>query len=428
MKRLVVYLNRVRVGLLSDDDNPVFVYDSDWLSSNPGHPLSRQLPLQIEPFSGKAVRAFFAGLLPEADSRDRIASILGVSGGNDFAILERIGGDCAGAVSLFPESTPLPEPRTGGLRWLDEPDLASIVERLPRQPLMAGEAGVRLSLAGAQIKLPVVLEDGGAGSGARIALPLDGTPSTHILKPEPERFPGLVANEAWCMELAREIGLSAAECQKRMIGRTPCLLVKRYDRVPTDDGGIERLHQEDFCQALGFAATRKYQQEGGPSLKDCFNLIREWSSVPVIDIRDFLDAVIFAALTGNADAHSKNFSFLYSGKERRLAPLYDQVCTLSWPELSRHLSMKIGSAATLAEVSPEHFQQLATVARLSWPMVRERLKDMADRLVKACRRSEGAGDAHSDLPRSITLERAERMLMLVQRGTGNAPRGVDTAG
>lgn len=417
MKRLVVYLNGVRVGLLSDTEEPAFAYDPDWLATGPGYPLSRQLPLQVEPFSGRAVRAFFSGLLPEAEPRDRIASILGVSGGNDFAILERIGGDCAGAVSLFPEDIPWPASQTGNLRWLDEAAMASIVERLPRQPLMAGEVGLRLSLAGAQIKLPVVLSEDGGTTGMRIALPLEGTPSTHILKPEPARFPGLVANEAWCMALARQVGLRVAECHQRIIGRTPCLIVKRYDRAVNADGSVQRLHQEDFCQALGFPAYRKYQQEGGPSLKDCFGLIRECSSVPVIDIRDFLDGVIFAVLTGNADAHSKNFSFLYSGKERRLAPLYDQVCTLVWPELSKHLSMKIGTAGTLAEVSPEHFQQLAKAARLSWPMVRERLTDMADRIAEACRRFNGSreGPAKEDEPGVVVLERAERMGRLARK-------------
>ncbi len=419
MKRLVVYLNGVRVGFLSDAEAPTFVYDPEWLATGPGYALSRQLPLQVGPFSGRAVRAFFSGLLPEAEPRDRIASILGVSGGNDFAILERIGGDCAGAVSLVPEDMPLPSSRAGNLRWLEEPDLASIVERLPQQPLLAGESGLRLSLAGAQTKLPVVLAEEGATTNAQIALPLEGTPSTHILKPEPARFPGLVANEAWCLDLAREVGLRVAECHRRLIGKTPCLIVKRYDRARTDDGGTQRLHQEDFCQALGFPASRKYQQEGGPSLKDCFNLIREWSSLPVIDIRDFLDAVIFAALTGNADAHSKNFSFLYSGRERRLAPLYDQVCTLAWPELSKHLSMKIGNAGTLAEVSPEHFQQLSTSARLSWPMVRERLTEMTERIVEACRRPDrshtGAAKAVLEAPGSIVMERAERMLRLARK-------------
>ena len=414
MKRLVVYLNGVRVGLLSDADEPVFAYDPDWLATGPGYPLSRQLPLQTEPVSGRGVRAFFSGLLPEAEPRDRIASLLGVSAGNDFAILERIGGDCAGAVSLFPEDMPLPASRTGNLRWLDETGLASIVERLPRQPLMAGESGLRLSLAGAQIKLPVVLAGDAGTKDARMALPLDGTPSTHILKPEPARFPGLVANEAWCMTLAREVGLKVAECHPRIIGTTPCLIVRRYDRVAGADGSVQRLHQEDFCQALGFPASRKYQQEGGPSLKECFGLIREWSSVPVIDVRDFLDAVIFAALTGNADAHSKNFSLLYSGKDRRLAPLYDQVCTLAWPELSKRLSMNIGTAATLEEVSPEHFRQLATTARLSWPMVRERLTAMADGVVEACRRFHGSPEAavSPGVPRVVVMERAERMAQI----------------
>jgi serine/threonine-protein kinase HipA len=253
----------------------------------------------------------------------------------------------------------------------------------------------------------------------RVALPLDETPSTHILKPEPSRFPGLVANEAWCMALAREVGLRVAECHRRIIGKTPCLIVQRYDRDAGPDGRVQRLHQEDFCQALGFPASRKYQQEGGPSLKDCFGLIREWSSVPVVDIRDFLDGIIFAALTGNADAHSKNFSFLYSAKERRLAPLYDQVCTLVWPELSKHLSMKIGTAGTLAEVSPEHFQQLAKIAGLSWPMVRQRVKEMADRLAEACGRFDEspAGEAAAQVPRVVVLERAERMARLAQRAS-----------
>lgn len=418
MKRLVVTLNGVRVGLLSDLEDIGFVYDPDWLATGPSYPLSRKLPLKAEPFSGRVVRAFFSGLLPEAEPRDRIASILGVSGRNDFAILERIGGDCAGAVSLIPEDMPTPASRTGNLRWLDETALASMVDRLPQQPLMAGEVGVRLSLAGAQTKLPVVLAEDGAAGGARIALPMDGTPSTHILKPEPRRFPGLVANEAWCMALAREVGLRVAESHQRTVGKTPCLIVKRYDRAASADGSVQRLHQEDFCQALGFPASRKYQQEGGPSLRDCFSLIHEWSTVPVIDIRDFLDGVIFAALTGNADAHSKNFSFLYLGRERRLAPLYDQVCTLAWPELSKHLSMKIGTARTLAEVSPEHFQQLATTARLSWPVVRERLADMADRVLGVCRRLSGspAGATKADVFNALVMERAERMVRLSRKG------------
>lgn len=169
------------------------------------------MPLRSEPYSGRVVRVFFAGLLPEAESRERIAAILGISQSNDFAMLERIGGECAGAVSLLPEDMPPPTPENGRLRWLDDGELAAIIEELPQRPLMAGEEGLRLSLAGAQIKLPVVLATDRSDAALRVALPLDGTPSTHIIKPEPARFPGLVANEAWCMALARHLGLQAAD-------------------------------------------------------------------------------------------------------------------------------------------------------------------------------------------------------------------------
>ncbi|MEI8039128.1 MAG: type II toxin-antitoxin system HipA family toxin [Verrucomicrobiota bacterium] len=419
MKRLAVYLDGGRVGILADSDEPVFVYDAAWLAGGTPQPLSRQLPLQSDPFTGRVVRGFFAGLLPEAEPRDRIASILGISATNDFALLERIGGECAGAVSLLPENMPPPQ-ASGRLRWLDEPALAAIIEELPQRPLMAGEEGIRLSLAGAQIKLPVVLAADSPEAEPRIALPLDGTPSTHIIKPEPARFPGLATNEAWCLALARQLGLDSAQAWSRTIGTTPCLIVKRYDRQATDGNPPRRLHQEDFCQAMGFSPARKYQQEGGPSLRDCFALIRDWSSAPVLDIIRLLDAVIFAALTGNADAHAKNFSFLYDGDTRRVAPLYDQVCTLAWPELSKSLSMKIGSAGSLAEVSPEHFKQLSADARLGWPMVRERLINLSSKMAEAIRRGQTPANARSSdcaasSPANIILPRADRILRLIEK-------------
>jgi serine/threonine-protein kinase HipA len=418
MKRLAVYLNGDKVGGLTDSDELVFAYDAGWLTGDAPYPLSRQLPLQSAPFSGRMVRGFFAGLLPEADPRNRIASILGISANNDFALLERIGGECAGAVSLLPEEMSPPR-GNARLRWLDESELAAIIDELPQRPLMAGEEGIRLSLAGAQIKLPVVISTKNPGAEPRMALPLDGTPSTHIIKPEPARFPGLAANEAWCLGLARQLGLDAAEAWTSTIGKTPCLIVKRYDRQAADSNPARRLHQEDFCQAMGFPPARKYQQEGGPSLRDCFALIRDWSTAPVLDIVRLLDAVIFAALTGNADAHAKNHSFLYDGGTRRMAPLYDQVCTLAWPELSKSLSMKIGSAASLAEVSPEHFKQLTAEARLGWPMVRERLANLSTKMAESIRRgetpaaAETAGGAGSR-PANLILPRAERILRLME--------------
>lgn len=419
MSRLFVYLNSRRAGELAqaEDALPTFSYDQEYLSDGKATPLSRQLPLRPEAFSGRVVRAFFVGILPEADVRDQVAAILGVSTENDMGLMERIGGECAGAVSLLrPDALPPPQ-GTGRLQWLSKEELAEIIRELPRRPLMAGREGIRLSLAGAQSKLPIVFPLPGTDAEGVAALPLDGTASTHIIKPEPDRFSGLAANEAYCMALARHVGLKASETQWTMIGNTPCLIVRRYDRTQTTDGAVIRSHQEDFCQALGIPPERKYQQEGGPSLPDCFALLREWSTLPVLDVREFLDAVTFGVLVGNADAHGKNFSFLYSNGQRRLAPLYDQVCTLAWPELSKTLSMKIGSASILPEVSPEHFQQLATKAGLGASVTRERLVGMCHRMISAVADDAIADPLQESVKdiRSIIFERAERMRGLLQR-------------
>jgi serine/threonine-protein kinase HipA len=416
MNPLTVHLHGKRVGVLDDDGQRlVFRYNDAWLADVGALPLCRQLPLQAEPFEGQRVNAFFGGLLPEADSRDQIARNLGISANNDLAMLERIGGECAGAIALVPEEKEGLAPSDSGVSWLSKGEVIKIMDRLPHQPLLAGEQGLRLSLAGAQVKLPVVI-DSTSGGATHLALPLGGTPSTHIIKPEPLRFPGLAENEAWCMALARRIGLDVAEAWAERIGSVPCLISKRYDRVQGASGEIvRRLHQEDFCQALGYPSSRKYQQEGGPSLRECFQMIRDWSTTPVLDIRHMLDAVIFAAVTGNADAHGKNHSFLYAQDTRRMAPLYDQVCTLAWPELSTTLSMKIGSAATLAEVSPEHFRQLCSHVRLGWPMARERIKTMCRQILDATREPHALPELRDATVREIVTKRAERMLSLMEK-------------
>jgi serine/threonine-protein kinase HipA len=371
MNDLIVYLNAEKVGSLEQDDSGLlqFSYAEMWLEKPGAMPLSRSLPLQSEAFSGKKARPFFAGILPEEGPRVRIAEILGISNTNDFAMLERIGGECAGAVSLLPAGIAPMDPKNARRRQLTDGELQQLVAELPDRPLMVGTDGLRLSLAGAQDKLPVIVHDDG------ICLPLDDTPSTHILKPEPARFPGLAANEAFCMTLAQAAGIDAPNTEYRLIGETPCILVQRYDRV-TDEAGITaRLHQEDFCQALGFPPERKYQAEGGPLLSDCISLLRDWSTAPVLDIPSFINGLIFNVLIGNADAHGKNYSLLYSGGERRLSPLYDLVSTLAWPALSKNLAMKIGGCKSVNAFTIGDWKKMAMKTGLGWPMLRERMAE-----------------------------------------------------
>jgi len=370
MNNLIVYLNAERVGSLEQDDSGLlqFSYDQTWLEKPGAMPLSRSLPLQSEVFSGKKARPFFAGILPEEEPREKIAKILGISDTNDFAMLERIGGECAGAVSLLPEGVAPTDPENARHRELTEPELRQIIAELPNRPLMVGRDGLRLSLAGAQDKLPVIVHNKG------ICLPVGNTPSTHILKPEPDRFPGLATNEIFCMTLAQAVGLNASNTEYRPIGKKSCILVQRYDRATDEDGGTTRLHQEDFCQALGFPPERKYQAEGGPMLSDCISLLQDWSTTPVLDIPDFINGLIFNVLIGNTDAHGKNYSLLYSGGERRLSPYYDLVSTLAWPDLSKNLAMKIGGCESINAFTIGDWKKMAKKSGLGWPMIRERME------------------------------------------------------
>ena len=392
VRTLDVYLHGELVGELTQDEGGQlrFQYGKSWLERPHATPLSRSLPLRKERFTRNECRGFFGGILPEESKRETIAHNLGISARNDYAMLEQIGGECAGAVTFVPAGQPPPE-RNYHYRPLSSHELAALLKELPRRPLLAGEEGMRLSLAGAQDKIAVRIE------GDEISLPLGGAPSTHIVKPAVERFEGVVFNEALCMELAAATGLSAARTETRTLDGVECLLVARYDRVhrPVTGGDpvLERIHQEDFCQALGIVSEMKYQKEGGPSLKQCFALLRDVSSAPVIDLARLLDTVIYNYLIGNNDAHGKNFSLLYHdvGKENarvRLAPLYDLVSTIYYPELSQNMAMKIGGEYSSERVAPNNFERLAEDAGLARPIVKRRVPELADMLVAAIARME----------------------------------------
>jgi len=376
-RTLDVYLRRHLVGQLIQDENGqlAFSYSESWLNHAGAIPLSHSLPLRKAKFNRNECRGFFAGVLPDESKREIIAKNLGISARNDFAMLEQIGGECAGAVTFIPAGERLPE-RNYGYRPLTDGKLAEILKLLPRRPLMAGEDGIRLSLAGAQDKIAVHV------ANDQISIPLGGAPSTHILKPAIERFEGIVFNEAFCMKLAQAIGLHTAKAEVGKVEDIDYLLVQRYDRTMLKDapGGpehLEREHQEDFCQALGISPDNKYQNEGGPSLQQSFALLRELSSAPVIDLQRLLDAVIFNFLIGNHDAHGKNFSLLY-GRETRLAPLYDVLSTAYYPELAKKMAMKIGGEYVSDKVLPKHFDQLAEEAGLAKPMVKRRVQELAE--------------------------------------------------
>lgn len=373
---LNVYLRSIQVGRLWLEKwrRFSFQYDQDWLADEHSVPLSIALPLRSEPYVDDAARAFFTNLLPESEVRKVIARKLGFSEGNDYALLEAIGGECAGAVTLLPDDVPLSD--AGKYRLLLDEQLNAMIKELPARPLLAGETGIRLSLAGAQHKLPVYYD----ADTHQVYLPTGNRASSHILKPPIKHYRGSVENEIFCMQLAHRMGLPVPDTT--LLHKEEILyLVRRYDRPMDDEGRVVRLHQENFCQALGIAPEMKYEKEGGPSLQRCFELVRNISMTPVVDIRHLLGWVVFNYLIGNADAHGKNISLLFRGEGPVLAPFYDLMSTAVYLGLTERMAMSIGGEDRPQWIMLRHWEQFASDIGMGVKIVHQRLREMAEKIV-----------------------------------------------
>jgi serine/threonine-protein kinase HipA len=345
--------------------------------------LSASLPVRSTPYPSGATRPFFEGLLPEGAIRSTIARTLGLSEDNGFGLLAELGADCAGAVVILPAGAPAPTPETGSIEWLDLDALAQRIADLPRNPLGVADVHgrVRLSLAGVQPKLVVARSPSG-----RIGQPTGGAPSTHLIKPPQEQYPDLVANEAFCLRVARSAGLRAANAEAVEIEGVSCLLVERWDRTIDDDGRIARLHQEDFCQALGKLPAAKYEVEGGPSIAGMVGLLRGiGASTLARDLNELVRAVALNVLLGNSDAHGKNYALLYEPLGiGQLAPLYDVVSTSVYPDLRQSLAMTIGRIDDPDEVDTGAWRRLAADSGLGSQVPRA-VQTFAGQVVESAR-------------------------------------------
>lgn len=398
-RRLQVYSGAERVGELTcgADDLYAFAYDAGWLAGRSPVPLSLSLPLQRDPFPPAAVKAFFANLLPEGQLRDHFAGKFKLSPDDDFGLLAALGGDCAGALSLHHKGAePAPGHQAARYRPLSEEDLGNLLDEafIMDPSFLDGEERTRLSLAGVQDKLPVAVRDG------VVSLPLDGSPSTHILKPPNPRFPALVENEGFCMTLARAMGLAVpAASLRRVRGSEFVYLVERYDRRVGKDGGITRIHQEDFCQATGTSYRLKYEERGGPGLRLCFQVVGHCRN-PLTEKIRLIELTVFNYLLGNSDCHAKNISLLYDrGLNPSLAPFYDLVCTGVY-RLSRTLAMAIGGVYDPRDVDGLAWSGFAEQAGLRSPgPVLETLSRMAESIpAKARETARGMVELYGDSP------------------------------
>jgi serine/threonine-protein kinase HipA len=412
---LVALLDRKEIGRVHNDARGrlTFVYDDDWRKSPDAVPLSLSAPLAAREHGPSVVQAFLWGLLPNNEIvLSRWATKFQVSARNVFALLSHVGQDCAGAVQFVtPER--LDALRSGGedeVEWLGEPELAKRLQilrddhaawRLPR------DTG-QFSLAGAQPKTALLLQN------KRWGIPSGRNPTTHILKPPTGHFDGHSENEHFCLMLARNLGLPAAQSRVMRFEKEIAIVIERYDRQQKGNK-IVRIHQEDTCQALGIMPTRKYQNEGGPSAADVVELLRTSSTDRETDVNTFVDALGFNWLIAGTDAHAKNYSLLLGGPLVRLAPLYDVASTLPYDEFDKQklkLAMKVGGEYKLSLIGLRQWKKFARETRFNADELIARLGSMAKQLpdeandARKRAQAEGLGKAVIDRLATRLIERA----------------------
>lgn len=371
--------------------------------------VSCSLPLSARPANALP---FLRGLLPEGDALATHAAQAGVSVIDTFELLARYGRDVAGAL-VFAETAP--HEARFALESYDETSLADEVEALDRNPLGLHDDS-EFSLAGLQNKLLLVKTADGW------ARPRHGYPSTHILKAEDRRYPGMAQAEHDCLTLARAVGLTPVESEVVELAGIPCLITERYDRIPAPAGPPGRVHQEDLCQAVGVdgAGNRgraKYQRSGGggPGFRRAAALLESYSADPQPELARLVAAVAFTVATGNADAHAKNVALLHDSPETiRLAPLYDTVPTLLWPKLTEESALAVNGRFALGALTLDDL----TAEAVSWPLDRRVASVAAAETLEQLRAAAGA--LRSDRLATIVTARCEALL-------AGRPAGADSS-
>jgi serine/threonine-protein kinase HipA len=372
---LAVWLHGQRIGAIEQDRNREIRYvpERDASLSVAGSGL--------EPWSPDLTRNWFDGLLPEEGRRARLAARLGLRTEDTFGLLAQVGWECAGAVAVMPEGD---GPAKGSYNLV--PDSA-IGQRLDALPSLADlpDSEIRMSLGGAQEKLLV------ARIGDSWAIPLGGSPSTHILKPEPELWPGLALAEAWALTAASHATEASEATVSNSLGSRPVLVVTRYDR-PVRGGAVARLHQEDLCQALGLPPGAKYApvpaRPDAPSFLKLARILVERAADPPAELERLLAQVVVSVALRNADLHAKNLSIVNENGVVRLAPVYDLSPTTAFIPRQTTLGMPIGGKFKLPDIGTEHLVREAS----GWGIPERRSRQVVADTIESLRAGIAAAD------------------------------------
>ncbi|MCL2583252.1 MAG: HipA domain-containing protein [Streptosporangiales bacterium] len=366
--------------------------------------LSVPLPVAMRPYKGERVDFWIESLLPEGETRTVLERYFRIRRGDGFRLLAAIGRDCAGAVAVTSAEQP-PQAMSGPLQPLTESEVGEAVAALRQHPLGVDE-DVRVSLGGLQSKLLLVQVDGGW------ARPLGGMPSTHILKPDPPEFPGLVASEAFAQRAAALAGLSAAESRLDTFGGKTVIVVTRFDRV-AKGRGLVRRHQEDGCQALGIDPTGmgKYQTpNGAASYRRLAKVFDIYSGDRSAELRRLAAMLTFTVAIGNTDAHLRNHAFLHRRNDLSLAPIYDASPTAEFAG-TRELALWVDGQSLLGVVTRDHIIREAASWGLSLDKAEEVVESTLARLA----------DVYDEAARE-TPEVSRSVVQACQRRTGKLLR------
>ncbi|MBF0442379.1 MAG: type II toxin-antitoxin system HipA family toxin [Oligoflexales bacterium] len=328
-KSIAVLMNGIPVGTLTKASTGVlsFQYEHSWLATDQSRPVSLSLPLRAEVYNGEVVYHFFDNLLPDSDRiRARIQQRFQLASTQPFDLLEAIGYDCVGALQICD-----PGRMTNLTEIVADPltddDIERILSQYHLNPLgMEGnQSDFRISIAGAQEKTALLWHRN------RWWRPKGVTPSSHIFKLPIGKLvhhnldlSESCENEWLCLQIAKAYGLRAANAEILRFGRQKALVVERFDRKWSKDGGwLIRLPQEDMCQALGISSNLKYQSDGGPDIARIMKLLLGSFNAHE-DRREFFKSIVFFWLLAAPDGHAKNFSIqILPGGRFSLTPIYD---------------------------------------------------------------------------------------------------------
>ncbi|MHB1129901.1 MAG: type II toxin-antitoxin system HipA family toxin [Ilumatobacteraceae bacterium] len=294
VQRANVYKQGIHVATLTrTPDGIKFEYLPSWIREG-GASVASTLPVSNIPVIrlGGALPSYFSGLFPEGRRLGVLLRQVKTSADDELSLLLVIGADVVGDVQVLPEGGDPSKVQ----QHLEVNDFGEI--SFNQFLIDLGIRAERVGIPGVQDKI----------STALLNLPVAHQGSRFILKLNPSEFPFVVENEEFFLRAAKLSGLNVASANlvtdKDGIHG---LLVTRFDRIPSGgDSEPKRLAMEDACQALGKPPADKYLITS----EEAFKALTALCLAPIPAARIFISQLVFAYLTGNGDAHAKNFSVM----------------------------------------------------------------------------------------------------------------------